>query len=164
MFYNDFHFDLLFFNSQNRQCPLKHQPENVESSQMFATALQKGTLTIPTNKFMFNQTLFISIFILPDDTKCNLPGWQNTVTNLTFERHKRISVKLTIVDFEGYGKAIGVLVGSIFAVAILGLSMFSCKLYGSKCLCSSSENILKNISWQNFKKLFDCANRGKHVH
>ena len=156
MFCNDFHFDIF---SQNRQCPLKHQLENVESSQMFATALQKGTLTIPTNKFMFNQTLFISIFILPDDTKCNLPGWQNTVTNLTFERHKLISVKLTIVDFEGYGKAIVVLVASIYAVAILGLTMFSFKLYGSKCL--SCENVWKNISWQNFKKTFSCTKAGK---
>ena len=141
---------------QYRQCPLKHKPENVESSQMFATALAKGTLTIPTKKFQFNQTLFISIFILPDDTKCHLPGWQNTVKNLMFERHKLVSVKLTIVDFKGYDMAVTVLVGSIFTVSILGCVMFCRKLYGFKSFCLSLKNDLKMVSLENFLKMFNC--------
>jgi len=55
---------------QNRQCPLKNHPENVDSAQMFATALTKGTLAIRTQKYDFRKSFFISIFLMPDERKC----------------------------------------------------------------------------------------------
>ncbi len=117
--------------SQERTCPLKNRPENAESAQMFSTALQKGTLTFRPGKFISKLSFFISIFVSPDDSKCQL-GFvadQNYTNNN--ERRKTVSIKLsrTSSQFNEYIRPIFLPLFFILVLIILAAVLFCFKFY-----------------------------------
>ena len=124
-------------NLQDRKCPLKNEQDNIESAQMFSTALEKGTMIVATKNFNFSNSFFISIFLAADDSKCHLPAWEGNVTS-ALHRQKSISIKLTLVDknWKYYAKGILVPISMMLAVVFVGLVIFWFKLYKRDLCCS----------------------------
>ena len=82
---------------QEQKCPLKIEPDTYENSDKFLTILEKGTLFIPSNKFStFSKSIFISIILSADDSKCHLPTIDRSATTTLSESSKIISIKLDI--------------------------------------------------------------------
>ena len=142
-------FQLTYF--QDRSCPLKNEEENIESARMFSTALDKGTMIIPTEKFNFSKSFFISISLAADDSKCHLPTWEGTGSTTGVYRQKSISVKLTLVDsnWKDNAKIIFVPIAVMITVVVVGLIIFLFKIYKDESFSSdrypASSNSSNNV-------------------
>lgn len=77
-------------------CPLKNQPNNYESAEMYATMLDQLTLTIRTKGYddesinKFSEPFFVNVFLHPNTNHCT----GGTPSFIPREKLKELSVEI----------------------------------------------------------------------
>jgi hypothetical protein len=128
---------------------------------MFSTALQKGTLTFRPGKFISKLSFFISIFVTPDDSKCQLGFVSDQNSTNNNERRKTVSIKLsrTSSQFNEYIRPIFLPLFFILVLIILAAVLFCFKFYREDIhqrinCCSTSKEAKKDIGRILFSNIF----------
>ena len=121
-----------------QKCPLKDQPDNFDSAQMFAHGLQNVAMTLPTsNKFGFNEPFFVSVMVLPNDRPCHVlsqkfgdrsrydddhdHGGPAAVAE-TGKRSKNVTLRLSkLPGYERYWTPVMIYFLGILAVCVTGV-------------------------------------------
>ena len=90
---------------------------------MFSLMLQKGTILIPVEKFKNPNTFLVSLFVLPDDSKCRQIVEGEISPNAFQVRAKRVSIRLELMHDELSYLALRISIPIIIIIAII---LFSC--------------------------------------
>ena len=85
--------------------------------------LQKGTILIPVEKFKNPNTFLVSLFVLPDDSKCRQIVEGEISPNAFQVRAKRVSIRLELMHDELSYLALRISIPIIIIIAII---LFSC--------------------------------------
>ena len=102
---------------------MKNHLETAESAKMFSLMLQKGTILIPVEKFKNPNTFLVSLFVLPDDSKCRQIVEGEISPNAFQVRAKRVSIRLELMHDELSYLALRISIPIIIIIAII---LFSC--------------------------------------